>query len=119
MPKPDDSSDSALRRLDERLETLQAQRTRPNRNAGMGASLSEGYRLFGEAIGGVLGGFGLGWTFDHFAHTAPFGLIVGLLLGLAVSVYAAMSTALRMTNKVTADVGVAPDAPKTDDDEET
>ena len=119
MPKPDDSSDAALQRLDERLETLQAQRARPNSNAGTGAALSEGYRLFGEAIGGVLGGFGLGWTFDHFAHTAPWGLIVGLLLGLGVSVYAAVSNAMRMTNKVTADVGVAPDAPQSDDDEET
>ena len=55
--------------------------------------MGEGYRLMGEVIGGVLGGLGLGWVFDHFVHTTPFGLVVGLLLGTAASAYAAMKSA--------------------------
>jgi ATP synthase protein I len=44
-------------------------------------------------IGGILCGIGLGWVFDHFAHTTPFGLVIGLLLGTAASAYAAMKSA--------------------------
>jgi F0F1-type ATP synthase assembly protein I len=33
---------------------------------------------------------------DHFAHTTPFGMVIGLLLGTAASAYAAMKSAERM-----------------------
>jgi F0F1-type ATP synthase assembly protein I len=33
---------------------------------------------------------------DHFAHTTPFGMVIGLLLGTAASAYAAMKTAGNM-----------------------
>ncbi len=94
MPQPDDDSQEALRRLDQRLEALKADRT-PQRQADGSAerSMGEGYRLLGEVIGGIFGGLGLGWLFDHFAHTTPLGLVVGLLLGTAVAAYTAMKSA--------------------------
>ena len=55
--------------------------------------MGEGYRLLSEVIGGMLGGLGLGWVVDHFAHTTPFGLVIGMLLGTAASAYAAMKSA--------------------------
>ena len=97
MPQPDDESQEALRRLQDRLDTLTAERT-PKGSAEKSAesSMGDGYRLLGEVIGGVLGGLGLGWVVDHFAHTTPFGLVIGLLLGTAASAYAAMKSAGRM-----------------------
>jgi ATP synthase protein I len=113
MPKSDDSSGDAFRRLDKKLDAFQAQRAAP---AGAIAQASSGYRLFGEVIGGVLGGLGLGWTIDHFAHTGPWGTVIGVLTGVGASVYVAVRGALRMSDQVKAEVGVAPDAPP--DDEE-
>jgi ATP synthase protein I len=97
MSQPDDESQEALDRLQTRLDALTAERT-PKRAADASAerSMGEGYRLLGEVIGGVLGGLGLGWLVDTFAHTTPFGMVIGLLLGTAASAYAAMKSADKM-----------------------
>ncbi len=94
MSQPDDESQEALDRLQTRLDALTAERT-PKRAADASAerSMGEGYRLLGEVIGGVLGGLGLGWLVDTFAHTTPFGMVIGLLLGTAASAYAAVKSA--------------------------
>jgi ATP synthase protein I len=55
--------------------------------------MGEGYRLLGELIGGLLGGLGLGWVVDYFAHTTPFGMVIGLLLGTAASTYLVVKSA--------------------------
>jgi len=91
MPQPDDDSQEALKRLDERLKAFMGEAKPVSGDAERG--VGEGYRLLGEVIGGILGGLGLGWVFDHFAHTTPFGLVIGLLLGTAASAYAAMKSA--------------------------
>ena len=97
MSEPDDESQEALKRLQNRLDTFEGQRA-PKTPTGDSAesSMGDGYRLLGEVIGGVLGGLGLGWLVDHFAHTTPFGMVVGLLLGTAASAYAAVKSADRM-----------------------
>ena len=102
MSQPDDESQEALKRLQDRLDTFDGQRA-PKTHAGETAesSMGEGYRLLGEVIGGVLGGLGLGWAVDYFVHTTPFGMVVGLLLGTAASAYAAMKTAERMNRDAT------------------
>jgi ATP synthase protein I len=102
MPQPDDESQEALKRLQDRLDTFDGGRA-PKGEAGGSpeSSMGEGYRLLGEVIGGVLGGLGLGWAVDYFAHTTPFGMVVGLLLGTAASAYAAMKTAERMNRDAT------------------
>jgi ATP synthase protein I len=97
MSQPDDESQEALKRLQTRLDALTAERApKASTEKSAESSMGEGYRLLGEVIGGVLGGLGLGWVVDHFAHTTPFGLVIGMLLGTAVSAYAAMQTANRM-----------------------
>jgi len=100
MSQPDDDSQEALKRLQTRLDTFDGQRA-PKAEAGGSAesSMGDGYRLLGEVIGGVLGGLGLGWLVDHFAHTTPFGMVIGLLLGTAASAYAAVKSADRMGRK--------------------
>ena len=113
MPLPDDSNDEALRRLDKRLEALQAQRAGPA-EAG---SISVGYRLVGEVIGGVLGGLGLGLAVDHFAHTQPWGVIIGLLIGAVLSVSAAAATAARTADRMRAETNTRSDPPSGDEED--
>ena len=97
MSQPDDESQEALQRLQTRLDALKAERTPKSKADGSAErSMGEGYRLLGEVIGGVLGGLGLGWLVDHVAHTTPFGMVIGLLLGTAASAYAAMKSADKM-----------------------
>jgi len=94
MSQPDDDSHEALRRLDERLETFKtggAPQGPADRTAER--SMAEGYRLLGEVIGGIIGGLGLGWFVDRLAHTTPFGMVIGLLLGTAAAAYTAVKSA--------------------------
>lgn len=96
MPQPDDESQEALDSLQTRLDALTAER-KPKGAADGSAErgVGEGYRLLGEVIGGVLGGLGLGWLVDHFTHTTPLFMVVGLLLGTAASAWTAMRSADR------------------------
>jgi ATP synthase protein I len=98
MPRPPDPGDDPLGRLDERLAAFDASRQAPPRaGRSVGAGVSEGYRLIGQLLGGVFGGVGLGWLLDHFAHTRPFGLVGGLLVGTTMSIVATIRTASRMS----------------------
>jgi ATP synthase protein I len=45
-----------------------------------------GFRLSSELIAGVIVGALLGWGFDRFLSTSPFGLIVFVLLGFVAGV---------------------------------
>ena len=96
MSQPDDESQEALKRLQTPARHVDGQRKPKSASDGSAErSMGEGYRLLGEVIGGVLGGLGLGWVVDHFAHTTPFGMVIGLLLGTAASAYAAVKSAGR------------------------
>ena len=96
MPKADDPREEAIRRLDERADALEARTARNVPDYGSKA-VAQGSQLVAGLIGGPLVGLAFGWGFDYFAGTAPWGLIVGLLIGFAASVFLAMRTAQRMT----------------------
>ncbi len=110
MPKPEDPRDEALRRLDKDLEAFDAKRKAQASPLGDVRAAGDGYRMLAGLIGGLLGGLGLGWTFDYFVHTSPWGLISGLLLGLGASIYAAIRSASQMSARVVEQQGVAPAA---------
>jgi ATP synthase protein I len=119
MPKPDETSRGAIKRLDHGLDAFEASRTAAKPSLmGMGDSASDGFRLLGQLLGGVLGGLGLGWLVDHFAHTSPLGIVGGLLIGAGLSVYAAVRTASAMSAQAAAK-GPPAAAVADDDDDET
>ena len=115
MPKPDESRDEALTRLDARLNAFEAKRMHASSPSAFGG-MEQGYRFLGEVVGGVLGGTGLGWLLDVFAGTKPLGLIGGLLIGTGLSIFVAVRTAARMTKSETASAEPAPDPSDEDED---
>ena len=116
MPKPDESQEEALKRLDQRLgvaEAAQARQMSPDAHAAM----AQGYRFVGEVVGGVLGGVGLGWLVDHFAHTQPWGVVGGLLAGTGLSIFAAVSAAAKAGKQELAKYGSPPAEPDDEDED--
>jgi ATP synthase protein I len=99
MSQPDDESQEALKRLQHRLDAFEGQR---QTDGSAGSGISAGYRLLGEVIGGVLGGLGLGWFVDRFAHTTPFGMVIGVLAGTGAGLYGAIKAAERAGREATA-----------------
>jgi ATP synthase protein I len=85
----DEPHDEAFERLDRRLAAFEAER-HPAQGGAAQRAMGQGYRFLAEVVGGVLGGLGLGWLVDSFAHTAPFGLVGGLLIGVGASTFVAI-----------------------------
>jgi ATP synthase protein I len=118
MPEPEESSHSALERLDRRLDALESVGADKPKALGIGESASDGYRMLGEMLGGVLGGVGFGWLVDHFAHTGPWGVVGGLVIGAGLSVFATVQTASRISARAAAKTGQGVSTPAPVDDED-
>ena len=117
MPKSDEPRDEALKGLDQRLDAFTA--GREQKNAYQGArSISDGYRLLAELIGGILGGLGFGWLFDQVVHTSPLGMICGLLISLVVSVVVIVRQAGAMAAKASKEAGPARTVGSDDEEDE-
>ena len=118
MPDPSDD-DRALRSFEQRVDALGAsQAPKPSATAAAEAATGGAYRIIADLFGGVLVGLALGFGVDRLAHTAPWGLIVGVLLGFAVSIWMAKMTADRLTAQATAGQPPARDLPARSDDED-
>lgn len=117
-PEPNDPRERSLDSLDQRLKAFEAQRAPKVSQYGETRGISDGYRLLAGLIGGVLGGLGLGWTFDHFVHTSPIGLICGLLIGTVVSIVGVVTQASQMSARAAANSGPVPPAPADDEDDD-
>jgi ATP synthase protein I len=79
--------------------------------------MAQGYRFLGEVVGGVLGGVGLGWLLDRFAHTTPWGMIGGLLIGSGFAIFYAVSSAAKATRQAMERQGPAPSVPDDEDED--
>jgi ATP synthase protein I len=95
---PRATADSDLSARLQRLET-QLDRTRgsaPDRADGFEPSpsgpsaLGRAFRMSAEFVAGVIAGGGLGWLFDRWLGTSPWGLIVFLMLGFVAGIYNVM-----------------------------
>lgn len=75
-----DALEERLKAANEREET----RNRP-KMSGADANYRSGNRVLADLLGGLLGGVVIGLVVDHFAQTSPWGLLVGLFLGIVVA----------------------------------
>ena len=116
MPHPDNSRDEAIRRLDERAAALEERTTQTPRDYGSKAA-GYGYRLMGVLIGGVFVGLGFGAGADVVLKTAPWGMIIGVLVGFGVSIWMAVRSAQRMTAEAAREWGPVKDLPPDDEDD--
>jgi len=86
-----------LRTLGERLDQIGSRHSvesgsAPRSNVD-GSVLARALRVTAELVGGVVMGFILGWLFDRWLGTRPWGMIVLLLLGFAGGVLNVMRSA--------------------------
>ena len=116
MPHPENSRDEAIRRLDERAAALQQRTTQTPRDYGSKAA-GYGYRLMGVLIGGVFVGLGFGAGADVVLKTAPWGMIIGVLVGFGVSIWMAVRSAQRMTAEAAREWGPPKDLPFDDEED--
>ena len=97
MSLPPESREEAIARLAKAASDLEARTTRhPSAEAAGHAAASQAWKIIADLLGGVFVGLALGWAVDHFAGTSPVGIIGGVLLGFAVSVWMAWRTAQRL-----------------------
>ena len=118
MSTQPESREEAIKRLTESASAMEARNTRElsHETAGQAAA-GQAWRILADLFGGVFVGLALGVIVYRFAGTAPWGLIGGVLLGFAVSVFMAWRTAQRLMAQAKAS-GVEPKSVPFDDDEE-
>ena len=81
------AEDARIDALEARLKAArerEEQRNRPQVQ-GVDADYRMGNRVLADLLGGIFGGFVIGWVIDRFAGTAPWGLLVMLFLGIVVA----------------------------------
>lgn len=119
MSLPPESREEAIARLAKSASSLEARTAKPVSHEAAGqAAAGQAWRIIADLFGGVFVGLALGAIADRFFQTGPWGLIGGVLLGFAVSVWMAWSTAQRLMDQAKAS-GVEPKSVPFDDDEET
>jgi ATP synthase protein I len=79
--------DARIDALEARLKAAREREDQRNRPQvqGSDASYKLGNRVLAELLGGLIGGALIGWVVDRFAGTSPWGLMVGLFLGIGVA----------------------------------
>ncbi|RWA75021.1 ATP F0F1 synthase subunit I [Mesorhizobium sp. M1C.F.Ca.ET.193.01.1.1] len=82
----DDELERRRRELEASLASRRADRLEGKDEAKAATGYGQALKLSSEFIAGVVVGVGLGWIIDRLAGTAPWGLIVGLLLGFGAGI---------------------------------
>ena len=100
-PAPD--QDRAVSELTARADALRARTARPTATGAHGTAVNQAYRIIAELVGGVVAGLALGFGVDLLLPTEPWGLIGGVLIGFALSVYMARRPAHRLMAQAAAE----------------
>jgi ATP synthase protein I len=81
------AEDARIDALEARLKAAREREEERNRPQvqGVDADYRMGNRVLADLLGGIFGGFVIGWVIDRFAGTAPWGLLVMLFLGIIVA----------------------------------
>lgn len=118
MSLPKESREEAIARLNKSASDLEARSAPPTSSevAGM-AVANQAWKIVADLFGGVFVGLALGFVADRFLGTTPWGIIGGVLLGFALSIYMARRTANRLMAQAKA-AGVEPKSIPFDDEED-
>ena len=97
MSPTKESREEAIKRLHESASALEA-KVQADKSVDVAAQkvVGQAYRIIAELLGGVLIGLALGFGVDRLFGTTPIGVVGGVLLGFALSVYMARRTANRL-----------------------
>ena len=81
------AEDARIDALDERLKAASEREKERNQPSVQGADANyrSGNRVLADLLGGILGGSVIGWAVDAIFGTLPWGLLVGLFLGIGVA----------------------------------
>lgn len=81
------AEDARIDALDERLKAASEREEKRNQPKVQGADANyrSGNRVLADLLGGIFGGSVIGWAFDALFDTLPWGLLVGLFLGIGVA----------------------------------
>jgi len=97
MSLPPESREEAIARLNESASDLEARTARQISHEAAGqAAAGQAWKILADLFGGVFVGLGAGFLVDRFFGTTPWGIIGGVLLGFALSIYMARRTANRL-----------------------
>ena len=79
--------DARIDALEQRLAAAQQREEERNRTKASGADANyrSGNRVLADLLGGILGGAVIGYAIGYFTGTNPWGLLVGLFLGIGVA----------------------------------
>ena len=118
MPPTKESREEAIKRLAKSASELEARAAPPTSSevAGM-AVVNQAWKIVADLFGGVFVGLALGFLADRFLGTTPWGIVGGVLLGFALSIYLARRTANRLMAQAKA-AGVEPRSIPFDDEDE-
>jgi ATP synthase protein I len=116
MADPDPPPEDALSSLRRRIDVERTKGAPPEPKPVDGAA-SLALRFGGEFGAAILVGAGLGFGADHFLHTQPWGLGIGLVLGFAAGIMNAVRAASAYSAAHPPDPNVpsVPDAEEDDD----
>ena len=97
MSQPTESREEAIARLAKSASALEARtRTEVVASAEAQKITSQAWRIVAELVGGVFIGLGIGAGIDFMFGTRPAGIVGGVLLGFALSIFMARRTANRL-----------------------
>ena len=79
--------DARIDALEKRLSAAQQREEQRNRPTASGADANyrSGNRVLADLLGGLLGGAVIGYAIGYFTGTNPWGLLIGLFLGIVVA----------------------------------
>ena len=117
MPTPENSQQEQRKQLEARLAAAEAAQVRQV-SGDSHQALAQGDRFLGEVVGGVFMGAAAGWALDYFAKvTKPWGLVIGLLGGAALSIFVAVRSAARAQKQALEKAGPLPSVPDDEDED--
>lgn len=100
-PRSEEPLDERRRRLADALKLERGRRPdadASDRRSGTASAYGVAFRLASEFVAAVLVGAAIGWALDRFVGTAPWGLIIFLLLGFVAGVVNIMRESQRMAS---------------------